>query len=88
MGELNELELLELSGQNSLPSLAFIRNMPNLKALIFSMNVLDGDLSPCMNLLWAYSERNRKHYNLKDDDLPKSIFCHGNENIALWRRLE
>ena len=52
------------------------------------MNVLDGDLSPCRNLLWAYSERNRKHYNLRDDDLPKSIFCRGNENIALWRRLE
>ena len=88
LSELNELELLELSGQNSLPSLAFIRNMPNLKTLIFSMNVLDGDLSPCRNLLWAYSERNSKHYNLRDDDLPKSIFCRGNENIALWRRLE
>lgn len=86
--ELENLELLELSGKNDLPNLDFINGMPNLKTLVFSMNVLNGNLSPCKNLLWAYSERNRKHYNIKDADLPKITYHHGNENIELWRRLE
>lgn len=86
--ELENLELLELSGKNDLPSLDFINEMPNLKTLIFSVNILDGNLSPCKNLSWAYSERNRKHYNVKDADLPKITYHHGNENIELWRRLE
>ena len=36
------------------------------------MNVMDGDLSLCMNVPYA-SCRNKKHYNLKDSDLPKQI---------------
>ena len=86
--DLEHLELLELSGKNDLRSLDFIRNMPCLKTLIFSMQVLDGDLSLCKNLSWVYSERNRKHYNLRDSDLPRIHYYHGNENIELWRRLE
>ena len=85
---LNNLELLELSGKGSIPDLSFIRNMPNLKTLLFSINVLDGDLSLCDKLSWVYSEQNRKHYNRKDRELPKDKFYHGNEDIDEWRRFE
>ena len=86
--ELENLELLELSGNNELPSLSFLKTMKNLKTFIFSMNVKDGDLYPCLNLSYAYSEKNRKHYNLKDMDLPKGQYVRGNEAIEEWRRLE
>ena len=62
--------------------------MKNLKTLIFNMNVLCGDLSPCLDLCYVYSEKNRKHYNLQDEDLPKKKYIRGNEGIDEWRRLE
>lgn len=86
--ELRNLELLELSGNNVLDNLSFLPDMPMLKTFIFSMNVLDGDLSWCKNLQWVYSERNRRHYNLRDDDLPKIMYLHGNSEVDEWRRLE
>jgi len=52
------------------------------------VNVLDGDLSLCNDLTYVYSEKNRKHYNIKDDDLPKGIYIRGNEDIEEWRRFE
>lgn len=88
LGELENLELLELSGGNELPSLSFIKNMKNLKTFIFSMNVKDGDLSPCLDLSYVYCQKNRKHYNIKDIKLPKGQYVRGNENIEEWRRLE
>lgn len=85
---LENLELLQLCGSNVLPNLDFLKSMKNLKTFIFSMNVLDGDISPCLDLSYAYSEKNRKHYNLKDTKLPKGKYVRGNENIEEWRRLE
>lgn len=86
--ELENLELLELSGSNEIPNLSFLKRLKKLKTFIFSMNITDGDLSNCVNLSYAYSEKNRKHYNLKDSELPKNIYVHGNESIESWRRLE
>lgn len=86
--ELENLELLELTGSNTLPNLDFLKTMKNLKTFTFSMNVLDGNLDPCLNLSYVYSERNRKHYNIKDCELPKGKYTRGNENIEEWRRLE
>lgn len=88
LGCLENLELLELSGNNILQNLDFLKRMKNLKTFVFNVHVLSGDLSPCLGLLYVYSEKNRKHYNLKDVDLPKSTYVRGNENIELWRRLE
>lgn len=85
---LPNLELLELSGNNTIPSLSFIRKIPQLKTLVFSVTVLDGDLSVCDDLSWVYSENNKRHYNRKDNELPKLCFYHGNENIDEWRRFE
>ena len=86
LSELENLEMLELSGGNQLPSLDFIKSMRNLKTFVFNVNVLDGDLSPCQNLSYARSLRERRHYNLKDKDLPKSHFVYGNESVEGWRR--
>lgn len=88
LGELENLELLELSGSNELPDLSFLEKMKNLKTFIFSMNVKDGNLTPCLDLSYVYSEKNRKHYNLKDTELPKIQYVRGNETIEKWRRLE
>ena len=67
---LPSLENLVLLGSNTLPNLDFLENLPNLKSLRFTMNVLDGDLSLCRNIPYVYC-KNRKHYNLKNEDLPK-----------------
>lgn len=88
LAELENLELLELSGSNTLPNLDFLKSMKNLKTFIFNMNVLNGDLTPCLALSYVYSEKDRKHYNLKDIDLPKGHYARGNESIEDWRRFE
>ena len=62
--------------------------MKNLKLFMFNMNVLDGDLSLCLKVSHVYSEKNRRHYNLKDEELPKGKFLMGNKDIEEWRRLE
>lgn len=72
LSQLFNIEFLELNGSNSLPNLEFLKEMHNIKFLNLSMNVLDGDLSPCLNIPYV-SVKNRKHYNLKDKDLPKNI---------------
>ena len=86
--ELEGLELLELSGNNTLPSLKFLEKMKSLKTFIFSTNVEDGDLSLCMNLSYAHSLKHRKHYNIPAASLPKNHYYRGNEAIEEWRRLE
>lgn len=88
LNELENLELLEIWGSNSLNDLKFLKNMKNLKTFIFNVNILDGDLSPCLDLLYVYCDKSKKHYNLKDKDLPKGKYIRGNENIEIWRRLE
>lgn len=35
------------------------------------MKVEDGDLTPCLQVPYVHSVKNRKEYNLKDKDLPK-----------------
>ena len=67
---LPNLENLVLFGSNTLPNLGFLESMPNLKSFRFTMNALDGDLGLCQNIPYVYC-KNRKHYNLKDEDLPK-----------------
>lgn len=86
--DLENLELLELSGSNAIPNLGFIKEMKNLKTFIFNLNVLDGDISPCMDLSYVYSEKNRKHYNFKNAELPKGKYYRGNDSIEIWRRFE
>lgn len=71
LGELENLEYLILKGSNVLPGLSFLDLLPKLKHLHVTMNVADGDLSPCLRLPYARIQ-NRKHYSHKDQDLPKA----------------
>ena len=70
---MKSLRWLSLFGSNTLPDLEFLKEMPNLLHFGFDMNVTSGDLSPCLQIPSATSIRNRKHFNLKDNQLPHSI---------------
>lgn len=69
--DLYNLEYLELMGNNSLPNLKFLSSLKALRCFTFDMNVLDGDLTQCLNIPCVHLLRNRKHYNLSDTNLPK-----------------
>lgn len=72
LSTLVNLEHLQLYGSNTLSNLNFLKEMPKLKTFTFTMNVEDGDLSLCKKVPYA-SCKNRKHFNLKDAQLPKKI---------------
>ncbi|MBR5796472.1 MAG: hypothetical protein IKY26_10040 [Erysipelotrichaceae bacterium] len=89
LSQLENLEHLELVGNNNIPDLSFLKNIKNLKTLIISMNVLDGDLSLCLDIPYVYILKGRKHYNYSDKHMrkEKDKYAKGNENIPEWRRL-
>lgn len=72
LGELNNLEYLQLLGKNTLPNLSFLNNLPCIKRFEFSMDVADGDLSPCLRIPYVRSHKDRKHYNHMNSELPKN----------------
>ena len=61
---------LHLEGKNNLEDLYFLKQMANLRELFMWMNVLNGDITPCVGIPYV-SIANRKHYNMKNIDLPK-----------------
>ena len=83
--ELENLEYLWLTGSNSLPDLRFLKKMKKLKTFILDMNVLDGDLTPCLDIPYVTCIRDRRHYNLKDSDLPKGKIYRPEKELELWR---
>lgn len=70
LSTLHRLEKLRMVGNNSLPDLSFIHEMPNLKSFTLTMNVEDGNLDMCMSIPYV-SIRNRKHFNRRDDEFSK-----------------
>ena len=80
ISKLKKLEYLELHGKNELPNLDFIKELPNLKLVNLSMNVLDGDISCLQNIQYA-DVVCKRHYNLKNKDLPKDRIGLGFEFI-------
>ena len=78
---LHELECLHLDGGQTIPDLSFLRNMPKLRIFTFSMTVEDGDLTPCLDVPYVYSSKIKRHYNLKDKDLPRDKNAYGFELI-------
>lgn len=71
--DLTNLEHLTLNGSNKLPNLEFLKGMTQLKTFTFSMEVIDGDLSPCLQIPYVSCGKNKKWYTLKDKDMPKQI---------------
>ena len=53
--------------------LDFLRRMPKLKTFVLSMTVEDGDLTPCLEIPYASCDKIKRHYNLKEKDLPKNL---------------
>jgi Leucine-rich repeat (LRR) protein len=68
---MKSLRYLMLDNCRDFPSLQFINEMPNLICLSISdTNILDGDLTPCKRLKFAFT-LDKRHYNLKSKDLPR-----------------
>lgn len=78
--KLRNLEFLILKGNNSIPDLRFINDMPKLKLLHLTMNVENGDLSLCEKLPYVQIQ-NRRHYSHKDIELPKNRYTNPDEII-------
>lgn len=85
--QLKNLEYLFLDGSNKLPNLSFVESMPKLKTLILNMEIVDGNLLPCMKLSYVHCGKMKRHYNLKAKDLPKNEYHRGNNNIDDWRKV-
>ena len=68
---LTELRCLRLMGSNTIPDLSFLKNMKKLERFYFNYKVLDGDLSPCMEIPYAQCCHRYRHYNYRDEELPK-----------------
>lgn len=65
------LRHLELRGTNKIQNLRFLNYMKHLKTFVFDMNIVDGDLLPCMQIPLVDCVKKRKHYNMKNSELPK-----------------
>lgn len=87
--KLKKLESLSICGyKGTLDSIGFIDELPNLKFFVTDYNVLDGNIKPLLRLSYASILQDRRHYNLKDDDLKREQnVLRGNENIPIWRRI-
>ena len=84
------LQLLCIEHCPNIQDYSVLEKMENLQTLIIYGNnkisdILDGDLSPCLELGEATSVVNRRHYNLKDSELPKNYKGpFGTEGIEEW----
>lgn len=87
--KLKKLESLSICGhKGTLDSLDFVDELPNLRFFVTDYNVLDGNIKQILRLPYASILQDRKHYNLKDDDLKREPnVLLGNENIPIWRRI-
>ena len=71
LSSLVNMEALSLEGNNEIPNLRFLNNMKKLKFFINTMNITDGDLTPCLSIPYV-NIKGRKHYNYQNKDLPKN----------------
>lgn len=88
LGELENLEYLSIRGNYQLPDLGFIRKLKNLKNFVFEGgNIIDGDLTPCRDLLHSWIHPIKRHYNMKRDELPDpGGFFQYMDGIDEWRK--
>ena len=89
LSEFKNLTRLSIHGAGEIPSISFIDRLKKLRTLTLGINVIDGNLSYCDALEHASIFPNRRHYNRKDENLPKmppSQVVVGDEGIDEWRR--
>lgn len=73
LGKLSYLKVLSLNSCKSIDSIQFISHMRALASFRFvHTNVVDGDLSPCLNLKYVGSF-NKRHYLPSVDEIKKKI---------------
>ena len=72
---LEELYLIDLAitKPRSIDTLSFLKSMPQLHTFWSNYNILDGDLSLLLRLKDVDIFPDRKHYNLKNSELPHIV---------------
>ena len=71
LGKLNSLEVLKLYGNNKIDNIDFIDSLKNLRVVMIEYFIADGDISKLLRMDYATVFVDRKHYNIKDNILPK-----------------
>jgi len=71
LADLKSLEYLYIKGNNTLPDLSFVKAMPHLKLLFFTVKIQDGDLSLCEGIPDVQFV-DRRHYSHQSKDFPKN----------------
>jgi protein phosphatase 1 regulatory subunit 7 len=79
---LKEIEKLSFINSGEVPSIKFIKQLPNLKFFVFmGTTVIDGDLSPCIGLEYvAFNEKKHYTHKMKGKFLQYRRFC----GISFW----
>lgn len=87
--KLSKLQLFVIIGnQGVFENLDFIKDLPELSFFVTDFNILDGILDNLKQIPYSSVLINRRHYNLRDEDLPREAESKmGNESIPKWRRL-
>lgn len=90
LSKLSNLVLLCITeGKGSFHNLKFIEFLKNLQFFVTDYNILDGQIDLLKKLPYSSILQDRRHYNLKDSELPREKSAlRGNENIPLWRRID
>ena len=98
IGEILSLEFLYIDTCREVSSISFISNLKNLRGAVFAQtNILDGNLTPLMNLDYGVAIPIKQHYysihngvksQIKLDQYASGKIEHGNINIDLWRRID
>lgn len=89
LSKLKNLRSLSICGsKGELNSLDFINEMPDLNFFVTDHNILDGNIKPLLRLPYASILQNRRHYDLKDEDLRREQnVISPNDDIPKWRRI-
>ena len=87
--KLKKLKSVSLCGyKGTLDNIDFVDDLPELEFFVTDYNVLSGNIKPLQRLRYSSIIQNRRHYNLKDDDLKREQqVLLGNEDIPVWRRI-
>lgn len=81
------LEYLMLEGRKPITSGQFLGQFPTLKRVILDIPIEDGDLSSLDSLEKAVLITNRRNFNRKDEELPKTSCPYILPDIPMWRWL-
>lgn len=79
------LEYFIFSGNTILPNIEFIKKLVSLKRIILDVKIENGDISILQTFQHAVILTDRKNFNLKNNQLPKSNIKYSIDFIPQWR---